>query len=108
MQIIPSTGEEIAGNLSWPNYQNSDLYRPYVNVIFGTWYLSWIMGLVEDYPYAALSGYNGGPGNAMTWLESSGNDIDRFVQTVAFDETQRYVTRIYQQYDVYRHLYGVE
>ncbi len=108
MQIIPSTGEEIAGNLSWPNYQNSDLYRPYVNVIFGTWYLSWIMGLVESYPYAALAGYNGGPGNAMTWLASSGNDLDKFVQTIAFDETQRYVTRIYQQYDVYRHLYGVE
>ena len=28
MQIIPPTGEQIARDLSWSNYQQSDLYRP--------------------------------------------------------------------------------
>ena len=32
MQIIPDTGQWIAQKLSWPNYQNSDVYRPYINV----------------------------------------------------------------------------
>lgn len=108
MQIIPSTAQEIAGRLNWTDFQNSDIYRPYVNITFGTAYLRWTLDLVENVPYAALAGYNGGPGNAMTWLETSGKDLDKFVQTVAFDETQRYVIRIYEQYDVYRHLYGVE
>ena len=107
MQIIPTTGQEIAGNLQWPNYENSDLYRPYVNVRFGTYYLRFVLDYVDNVPYAALSGYNGGPGNAWTWLEASGEDFDRFVDTVAFDESRTYVVRIYQQYDIYRHLYGI-
>jgi soluble lytic murein transglycosylase len=107
MQIIPDTGLWVAQQLQWPNYQNSDLYRPYVNVAFGTFYLDWVLGVVDNYPYAALAGYNGGPGNAQHWLEISGPDIDRFVQTIDFEETQLYVTRIYEQYNIYRHLYGL-
>ena len=107
MQIIPDTGYWIAEQLQWQNYQNSDLYRPYVNVTFGTYYLSWVLDYVEGYEYAALAGYNGGPGNASTWLGISGPDIDRYVQTITFDETELYVTRIYEQYYAYRYLYGV-
>lgn len=107
MQIIPVTGEEIAARLDWPNYQNSDLYRPYVNVRFGTSYLRFVLDFVDNVPYAALAGYNGGPTAARGWLNSSGPDFDRFVDTIAFDETNTYVTRIYQQYDIYRYLYGV-
>ncbi|MFP4323529.1 MAG: tetratricopeptide repeat protein [Anaerolineales bacterium] len=107
MQIIPSTGYEINERLGWPeDYQNNDVYRPYINVRFGVWYIDWIMGLVDQQPYAALAGYNGGPGNAMEWLRISGNDIDQFVQTVTFSETELYVERIYQQYHIYRTLYG--
>jgi soluble lytic murein transglycosylase len=108
MQIIPSTGAEINQKINWSaDFQNSDLYRPYINVYFGVYYLSWVMGLVDNQPYAALAGYNGGPGNAMEWLSVSGPDIDLFIQTVGFDETKLYVERIYEQYTVYRHLYGV-
>ncbi|MBN1565938.1 MAG: tetratricopeptide repeat protein [Anaerolineae bacterium] len=108
MQIIPSTGEEIAGRLDWPNYQNSDVYRPYINVKFGTFYLRWVLdNFAEGLPYVALAGYNGGPGNAAQWLSISGPDLDLFVQTVGFPETRTYVTRIYEQYNVYRALYGV-
>jgi soluble lytic murein transglycosylase len=109
MQIIPSTGWEIHGRLGWPpNYQNNDVYRPHINVAFGVFYMDWVMGLVGEQPYAALAGYNGGPGNAITWLDISGHDIDLFVQTVEFDETKLYVERIYEQYEVYRDVYGVQ
>jgi soluble lytic murein transglycosylase len=109
MQIIPATGYEINERIGYDaNYQNSDVYRPYINVHFGTFYLSWVKDLVEGQAYAALAGYNGGPGNAMEWLSISGPDIDLFVQTVTFDETKLYVERIYEQYTVYRRIYGVE
>ncbi len=107
MQIIPDTGADIAAQLNWPNYTNSDVYRPYVNVEFGTYYLDWTLGLVDNVPYAALAGYNGGPGNAQEWLSIAGPDLDKFVQTITFDETRTYVTRIYEQYDTYRALYGI-
>ena len=108
MQIIPDTGFWIAEQLSWQNYENDDVYRPYINVAFGTYYLSWTLDFVDGATYAALAGYNGGPGNAQNWLEFSGRDLDKFVQTIDFAETRLYVTRIYEQYHVYRHLYGIE
>jgi soluble lytic murein transglycosylase len=108
MQIIPDTGYWVAEQLSWPNYENDDVYRPYINVAFGTYYLSWTLDYLDGVTYAALAGYNGGPGNAQRWLEFSGRDLDKFVQTIEFSESRLYVTRIYEQYHVYRHLYGVE
>lgn len=106
MQVIPDTGEWIALQLNWPDYQNSDIYRPYINVQFGAYYLHYVLGMVDDLPYAALAGYNGGPGNAVNWLSISGPDLDLFVQTIEYDETQAYVRRIYENYGVYRALYG--
>ncbi|NLE52146.1 MAG: tetratricopeptide repeat protein [Chloroflexi bacterium] len=108
MQIIPDTGEWIALQMRWPNYQNSDVYRPYINVKFGTYYLRWVLDQVDNLPYVALAGYNGGPGNAMQWLGISGPDLDLFVQTITYDETRTYVRRIYEQYSVYRDLYGAQ
>jgi len=107
MQIIPDTGQWIALQLGWRDYQNNDVYRPYVNVAFGTYYLRYVMDSLDGLPYAALAGYNGGPGNAAQWLSISGPDLDLFVQTISLDETRTYVRRIYEQYDVYRALYGV-
>ncbi|MEB2288651.1 MAG: tetratricopeptide repeat protein [Anaerolineae bacterium] len=107
MQIIPDTGQWIAQQLGWRDYRNSDVYRPYVNVAFGTYYLRYVMDNLDGLPYAALAGYNGGPGNAAQWLSISGPDLDLFVQTIGFDETRTYVRRIYEQYNVYRALYGV-
>ncbi|MEW6579551.1 MAG: tetratricopeptide repeat protein [Chloroflexota bacterium] len=106
MQIIPDTGQWIALQLGWRDYQNSDVYRPYVNVAFGTYYLRYVMDSLDGLPYAALAGYNGGPGNAAQWLSISGPDLDLFVQTISFDETRTYVRRIYEQYSIYRALYG--
>ena len=108
MQIIPDTGEWIATQLAWPNYQNSDVYRPYVNVTFGTYYLRFVLDSLDGLPYAALAGYNGGPGNAAQWVSLSGPDLDLFIETITFEETQLYVRRIYEQYAVYRAIYGVE
>jgi soluble lytic murein transglycosylase len=106
MQIIPDTGQWVADQLGWPNYQNSDVYRPYINVQFGAYYLRFVMDSLDGLPYAALAGYNGGPGNAAQWLSISGPDLDLFVQTIGYDETRTYVRRIYEQYNVYRALYG--
>lgn len=106
MQIIPDTGSWIANQLGWPDYANSDVYRPYVNVTFGTYYLRWILDQVDNLPYVALAGYNGGPGFAMQWYGISGPDLDLFIQTISYEETQRYVRRIYEQYHVYWALYG--
>ena len=81
MQIIPDTGQWIAQKLSWPNYQNSDVYRPYINVKFGAYYLRYVLDLVDNLPYAALAGY--GAGECHQWLGILA-DLD-LVQTIGYD-----------------------
>jgi len=108
MQIIPSTGTYIAQKLNWPNYQNSELYRPFVNVPFGIYYLAEQLRTFDGNVYAALAAYNGGPGNSADWLRISNGDPDLFLQAVSYDETKLYITRIYEQYEVYRAVYGTK
>jgi soluble lytic murein transglycosylase len=106
MQVIPSTGEFIAGKLEWPNYQNSDLYRPFVSVEFGAFYLDFQRDYFKGDLLAALAAYNGGPGNAEIWLGLSKKDPDLFVEVIRFAETRRYVKAVYEFYEIYRGLYG--
>jgi soluble lytic murein transglycosylase len=106
MQIIPSTGEEIAQELGWPdNYTQRDLYRPIVNIRFGAAYLAKQLDFFNGDLYAALAAYNGGPGNSLQWKNISNNDPDLFVEIIRFPETQDYVRRIYEIFSIYRRLY---
>lgn len=107
-QVIPSTGQYIANQLAWPDYQNSDLLRPYVSVEFGSYYLAEQLRLFDGNVAAALAAYNGGPGNALDWYALAGPDPDAFVTAITFEETRLYVQRIYSHYAIYRQLYGTD
>jgi soluble lytic murein transglycosylase len=107
-QVIPSTGEYIAGELQWPNYQHSVLFRPYAGVEFGAFYLDEQLDRFEQNVPAALAGYNAGPGRAANWNALSGGDPDLLMTTITIDSTRLYIQRIYSYYNVYRALYGGE
>ncbi len=106
-QVIPPTATYIAGKLNWQNFTETDLYRPYVGVAFGAFYLDEQLTLFDGNKAAALAAYNAGPGYTLDWYNLSGGDVDAFVATITFDETKRYVQRIYSHYTIYRELYGV-
>jgi soluble lytic murein transglycosylase len=106
MQIIPDTGAYIAMKLGWTGFQNSDLYRPHINVVFGIYYLAEQLQTFDGNVYAALAAYNGGPGNSAEWLRISNGDPDLFVQAISFEETRTYVRRIYEQYETYAAIYA--
>ncbi len=122
MQIIPSTGESIARTLRWPEYDTSDLYRPFVSVKFGTWYLAQQRDTFDGRIYPALAAYNAGPGNARRWLDRTlaicedpngptdasaecPFDYDVFVELINLYETRLYIRQIYKHFSVYQHLY---
>jgi soluble lytic murein transglycosylase len=106
-QVIPPTGEWIALQLRWPDYQAEHLYRPYLNVMFGAWYLTRQLRDFENNLFAALAAYNGGPGNAARWLELAGDgDEDLFVESISNAETRSYVEKVYEHYARYRALYS--
>ena len=107
MQVIPPTGAQIASELDWPpDYETNDLYRPYVSVRFGTYYLSRQRDRFGGGLHVALAGYNGGPLNAQHWLEMAGDDPDLFLELITFAETREYVRALKEHYAIYRALYG--
>jgi soluble lytic murein transglycosylase len=107
MQVIPPTGAEITAELDWPPYyETADLYRPYVSLRFGTYYLAKQRERFDGRIDAALAAYNGGPGNAQRWLERAGDDPDLFLEMITFGETRLYLQRILEHYAIYRALYG--
>lgn len=106
MQIIPSTGQEIATQLGWPpDYTEADLYLPYVSIRLGTHYLARQRDYFNGDLFAALAAYNGGPGNAAIWRNLSGNDPDLFVEIIRTAETRRYLVQISEFLHIYRRLY---
>jgi soluble lytic murein transglycosylase len=104
-QVIPSTGQYIAERLSWENFEDRDLLRPYVSVAFGAYYLDEQLRLFNGNKAAALAAYNAGPGYTQDWVRLSGGDVDALVATITFEETRRYLQRIYSHYTIYRTLY---
>ncbi len=108
MQVLPDTGQEIASEIGWPaNYTRADLLRPQVSIRFGSHYLRrW-----RDYfggDLYALAAYNGGPGNAITWKDLSGEDPDLFLEVIRAAETRQYVLQITEFMNIYRRYYTVE
>lgn len=107
MQVIPSTGAQIASELGWPlGYNEDDLYRPNVSIRFGSYYLDKNRDLLGGSVYGSLAAYNAGPGNALVWKELAGDDPDLFLEIVRFQETRNYIRFIYEIFDTYRTIYS--
>lgn len=106
MQVTPPTGEWIALQLGVRDFEKADLYRPSVNLRFGTWYLTRQLQDFGGEVPLALAAYNGGPGYARLWLSRLDEyDPDLFVETIPVAETQFYVRTITEQWEIYRHIY---
>jgi len=104
-QVMPATGEGIARNLGLEDFVLDDLYRPAISVEFGAYYLAVQMRRFDDQLLIALAAYNGGPGNALHWLEAGGDDLDLFVEAITATQSRLYLQKIYQQYLIYEEMY---
>jgi soluble lytic murein transglycosylase len=105
MQLIPSTAQDVASQLAWPDYKLDDLLRPMVSLAFGTHYLSSMAAFQGGSQVGALLSYNAGPGAALSWLDDAGDDLDVLYQTIAYDETKTYLDIIYVNHFIYQYLY---
>jgi soluble lytic murein transglycosylase len=105
-QIIPDTGAWVAERLSYPNYTNDLVYRPYINIKFGAYYLAWVQEYLDGNLISALVGYNAGPGNSDIWREAAGVDDALFVEQLALNEPRIYIHAIVSNLYHYTRLYG--
>lgn len=108
MQIIPSTGAQLADELQWPeNYTDADLNRPNVSLLFGAVYLEKQRNYFNGDLFAMLAAYNGGPGNTIAWKGLTPfDDPDLFLEVVRIEETRNYIRLINEIHYIYRWLYG--
>ncbi len=105
MQIMPATGKDIASRLKI-GIEDGDLLNPEISIRFGTFYINSMLNMFDLDIDKAMAAYNGGPGNANTWLKSGfGTEKEDFPTAITFSETQEYITKVKNTYYIYKWLY---
>lgn len=106
MQIMPNTAKEIArkmGESYNPNYgRNTD-----TNIRYGTFYLSHLLGNLNQNTTMATAGYNAGESKARRWQPDFGNlPADQYVESIPYVETRGYVKAVMENATNYGILFG--
>ena len=106
MQVLPSTGRQLARALKIRRFTTASLTNPETNVRLGTLYFQ---RLVKQFggAYYALASYNAGENRVEQWInERPPMPQDEFIDDIPYPETQNYVKRILGTAEDYRRLYG--
>lgn len=102
MQIMPATAKFIAEKLLVKEY---DLFNPETNILFGAWYLKYLLNKFKSVSVAAAA-YNAGEGNVSFWLKNPDYSPDGVIlKDVPFAETAAYVRQIEKTIKKYKKLY---
>ena len=106
MQIVPSTGEWIAGKLDETFFEEA-LFEPATNIRYGCWYLGFLMDRYGGDMRCASAAYHQGQGTVDAWLRdpalsSDGRTLDRIDSSA----TEKYVDRILKYYEQYEKIYA--
>lgn len=107
MQVLPDTAKHVAKLLNI-DANSIDLNDPETNIKIGTYYIKYLMKNFSnmDTVYAA---YNGGIGNANTWLKDAKYSNDGIsLYNIPSSETKHYVTKVNKALKAYEILYGKE
>jgi len=106
MQIIPSTGRDVASKIGIKNFRISMLHQPEINIHIGVWYTKYLFNRFKNYAVVA-GGFNGGPGMIERLIKRNGlNDLDEFIENIPFYETRRHIKKVMDTYRIYKELYG--
>ena len=107
-QLMDSTANDVARKLKM---QPFDLLDAKTNITFGSYYISELIGRLEDSQILALFAYNGGISHVRSWLKSArleyGENLpnDLFLEALPFAETREYGKKVVGAAAVYAYLY---
>jgi soluble lytic murein transglycosylase len=109
MQIEPQTAEYLARVSGGYGFTVSDLWKPSVNIAYGSYDLRLLIDQFHGSVPLALAAYNAGAGNVQQWLETAAARHRRLtVGSIPFPETRDYVQRVLQAQHEYRRTYSVQ
>jgi peptidoglycan lytic transglycosylase len=107
MQIEPATAEFLARRSGGTGFRVSDLWKPSVNIAYGSYYLRYLLDEYHGSRLLALAAYNGGETNVDRWLAHARARGGRFeISDITFPETRAYVQRVLQARGDYRRTYA--
>lgn len=106
MQILPSTGEWIAGKYD-EAFTEEDLFDPETNIKYGCWYLGFLMNRYDGDIRCSSSAYHAGQGNVDKWLKNPAYSTDgEHLDVIPYESTETYVNRILKYYEKYEEIYS--
>ncbi|HLV09691.1 MAG TPA: lytic transglycosylase domain-containing protein [Halanaerobiales bacterium] len=105
MQIMPDTGNWIAEQLDYSNFDLELLFDPEINILFGTWYLQMLRREFDNNSAVVLAAYNAGRGNVKKWLEEEWDGREQSIENIPYNETKEYVKKIISAYRYYNRIY---
>lgn len=105
MQIMPETGEWIAGKLD-ESYEEGCLFDPETNLRYGCWYLRFLMDRYDGDRTCASAAYHSGQGAVDQWLKDPAYSSDgKTLDAIKGTNADAYVHRILEYYEKYAKLY---
>jgi soluble lytic murein transglycosylase-like protein len=105
MQLMPPVGRSIARSKGIPNYSDSLLWDPAVNIRLGTVHLAGLLRRTSNLE-RVLAAYNAGESRVTRWNQKAGvSDPEVFIERIPFVETRDYVRSIIRNRAFYSLLY---
>ena len=108
MQIMPDTGEWIAGKIEMDTFSPNDLFNPEVNITLGCWYLHYLSNRFDSDVIIILAAYNAGPNRVAEWLDNEEYGTDGKLNAIPYPETEEYIKRVQHAYEIYQTYYTLK
>jgi soluble lytic murein transglycosylase-like protein/TolA-binding protein len=109
LQMTPDMAAKYAPAVRLTKVSEDDLFRPDINILVASAYLSELQRMFPELPEALAASYNGGEDNVARWVaRTKQKDPGIFTSEVGFYESKDYVNRVMANYRAYRILYTDE
>lgn len=109
MQVMPTTGRDLARRDGIGAFHTGTLTSPELNVLLGSRFLEQMWKRYDGDLPLVLSAYNAGPTRANRWRNfPEAEDPLRFTERIPFAETRSYVKIVTRNRALYEWLYGAE
>ncbi len=107
MQLLPSTGKQLAKQQGEKHFATSELLDPATNLRLGTADLRKSIDRYSGQIEYALAAYNAGDVPVRNWIAANNyKDIAEWVESIPYTETREYVQSILRNREVYRAVYA--
>lgn len=105
MQLTLDTANWCAKKLNLNEVTEADLHNPELNIKLGVYYYNYLLKRYNDVD-TALAAYNAGMGKVDEWLKDKKYSNDgKKIDITPYDETNKYITKINNNYKLYKFLY---